>query len=48
MLQETAGSEQIAPCEVEEKVFKIMTENTKQSKDEGRKIVEGQEHRGRC
>ena len=48
MLQEIVGSEQIVPCEVEEKVLKIMTENTKQTNDEGRKIVEGQEHRGRC
>ena len=41
MLQETAGSEQIAPCEVEEKVFRIMTRNTNQSKDESKKKKEG-------
>ena len=37
MLQETTGPEQIAPCEVEEKFYRIMTRNTKQSKDDSKR-----------
>ena len=31
VLQETTGREQIATCEVEGKVYRIITENTKQA-----------------
>ena len=36
MLQETTGPEQIVTCKVEEKVYRIMTGNTKESKDDSK------------
>ena len=37
MLEETIGPEQIVTCEVEEKVYRIMTRKTKQGKDDSKK-----------